>query len=235
MSNSFFTGTDAELYTGSTNFAALIIASPFTYGLTIPQAGIYDAQNTAWKSAYETAVNPQTRTRSNIAAKNAARVQIVTLASNYAKIIDGTPTVTDAQKIALGLNVRKTPAPIPAPTEAPAVDLVSVVNRTVTIHVHDSAVSNKRGKPAGATAAWVWTFVGANYPTDPAAWQFQGSATKARHEITFSDSVASGQPVWIRCAWINAKQETGPMSLPITTNIQGGGASVVVQEIKIAA
>ncbi|MCC6423213.1 MAG: hypothetical protein IT447_07005 [Phycisphaerales bacterium] len=99
----------------------------------------------------------------------------------------------------------------------------------------DSAVSNKRGKPAGATAAWVWTFVGTNYPTDPAAWQFQGSATKARHEITFSDSVASGQPVWIRCAWINAKQETGPMSLPITTNIQGGGASVVVQEIKIAA
>ncbi|MCC6423442.1 MAG: hypothetical protein IT447_08175, partial [Phycisphaerales bacterium] len=97
MSKSFFTGTDAELYAGSTNFSLIISGAPSTYGLTPPQATMYAAMNTMWTAAYETAINPQTRTRSNIAAKNAARVQIVTLASNYAKIIDGTPTVTDAQ------------------------------------------------------------------------------------------------------------------------------------------
>jgi hypothetical protein len=32
------------------------------------------------------------------------------MASNLAKIIDGTPTVSDEQKIELGLNVRKTPS-----------------------------------------------------------------------------------------------------------------------------
>ncbi|MCC6422594.1 MAG: hypothetical protein IT447_03880 [Phycisphaerales bacterium] len=80
----------------------------------------------------------------------------------------------------------------------------------------DSAISNKRGKPAGALAVW----------------QFQGSATKSRHEITFADSVPSGQPIWIRCAWINRKQEVGPMSLPVTTNIQGGVASAVVPAVE---
>jgi hypothetical protein len=37
------------------------------------------------------------------------------MASDLAKIIDGTPSVTDAQKIELGLNVRATPSPAPAP------------------------------------------------------------------------------------------------------------------------
>jgi hypothetical protein len=37
------------------------------------------------------------------------------MASNLAKIIDGTPTVTDQQKIDLGINVRATPSPAPPP------------------------------------------------------------------------------------------------------------------------
>ena len=41
MGKSFFTGTDAELYTGSQNFSNLIGESPVPYGLTTAQATIY--------------------------------------------------------------------------------------------------------------------------------------------------------------------------------------------------
>jgi hypothetical protein len=86
-----------------------------------------------------------------------------------------------------------------------------------------SGVPNKRGKPDGAVAAWVYSFVGTNYPADPSQWDFQGATTKSTHEIVFPDTVASGAQVWICAAWINAKQEPGPASVPITTNVQGGG------------
>jgi hypothetical protein len=132
MSRNFFNGTDAELYVGSTNFLAIVMVDPITYGMTVTQTGAYDALNIVWTGAYERATNPLTRTRANVAAKNAARAAIVAMSADLARIIDGTPTVTDAQKIELGLNVRKAPVPVPAPTEAPAVDLGSVVNRTVS-------------------------------------------------------------------------------------------------------
>jgi hypothetical protein len=107
---------------------------------------------------------------------------------------------------------------------APGTDVVSVVARTVTVHVHDTASSSKRGKPAGAVAAWVYTYVGSEYPSDLAAWEFQGATTRATHQITFADTLPAGQQVWIRAAWINAKQQAGPLSQPITTNLQGGGS-----------
>jgi hypothetical protein len=220
---------------GSTSFLNIVTAEPITYGMNPAQVSAYDALNIVWTGAYERATNPLTRTKANVAAKNAARAAIVAMSADLARIIDGTPTVTDAQKIELGLNVRKAPVPVPAPTEAPAVDLGSVVNRTVNVHIHDSAASSKRGKPAGAVAAWVYTYVGQNYPTDPAAWTFERSTTKAKFQITFPDTVAGGQSVWIRAAWINAKQEAGPLSVPVTTNLQGGGSAVQVQELKIAA
>lgn len=186
-------------------------------------------------AAYEASRDPQTRTQVQIAQKNAQRDVIRAKSSNLAKVVEGNPAVTDVQKLELGLSVRKTPAPVPAPTDRPAVDVVSVAGRIVTVHIHDSTTSIKRGKPAGATAALVYTFVGENYPSDLNAWRLMGSATKAKYEITFGDGIASGQQVWIRCAWINRKQQAGPLSVPITTNLPGGGSATQQQELKIAA
>lgn len=223
MDRSFFYGTDAEIASGSANFSTKISATPTAYGLTAAQATAYAAVNTAYQTAYTTAITPATRTKGAVAAKNDAKDALREMASDLAKIIDGTPTVTDQQKIDLGLAIRKTPSPNPAPTDRPGVDLISVVTRTVTVHIHDSASSSKRGKPDGAVAAWVYSYVGTSYPTDPTEWDFQGATTRSTHEIVFPDSVANGAQVWICAAWINAKQEAGPVSVPITTNVQGGG------------
>lgn len=223
MDRSFFYGTDAEIASGSANFTMYIVATPAAFGLVAAQATAYGALNLAYQEAYSAAITPASRTKAAVAAKNAAKKALRTMAADLAKIIDATPTVTDTQKIELGLAIRNTPSPVPVPTVRPGMDLVSVVTRTVTVHIHDSASSSKRGKPAGAVAAWVYSYVGTNYPSDPAEWDFQGATTRSTHEIVFPDTVAAGAQVWICAAWINGKQEAGPASVPITTNVQGGG------------
>jgi len=233
MDRSFFYGTDAEIATGSANFLTKITSTPTAYGLVAAQATAYAAVNTAYQTAYTTAITPATRTKGAVEAKNQAKVNLKAAASDLAKIIDGTPTVTNQQKIDLGLSIRFTPSPIPAPSVRPGMDIVSVANRTIKVHIHDSASSTKRGKPAGTSAAWVYSFVGENYPSDPTAWSFEGACTKAKFDIVFPSTMASGTQVWVCAAWINAKQQAGPTSVPITTNLQGGGMSA--STMKIAA
>jgi hypothetical protein len=86
MARSFYLGTDGELYTGSENFSTKISAAPTDYGLVAAQATAYAALNTAYAAAYLAAVDPETRTKGNVAAKNQAKVNLKAMASDLAKI-----------------------------------------------------------------------------------------------------------------------------------------------------
>src|SRR5204862_8282096 len=66
-------------------------------------------------AAYMAANDPTTRTKGAVAAKDDAAAALKLQAATIAKLIDGTPTVTNQQKLDLGLSVRKVPAPMPAP------------------------------------------------------------------------------------------------------------------------
>jgi hypothetical protein len=112
MGKSFFLGTYAEVYTGSAAFSTQITATPTAFGLVAAQATAYAALNDAYATAYLAAQDPSTRTKGQTAAKKTAKQNLIVMASNLAKIIQGTPTVTDQQKIDLGISVRATPTPI---------------------------------------------------------------------------------------------------------------------------
>lgn len=115
MGRSFFNGTDGQLYTGSKAFATKILATPTAYGLTEAQATAYAALDAVYAAAYVAAIDPETRTKAKVRAKNDAKVPLKIMASDLAKIIDGTATVTNEQKIDLGLSVRDTPSPMGDP------------------------------------------------------------------------------------------------------------------------
>lgn len=239
MASGFLPNTDDGLLSFASNFSARITATPVVYGLVAVQATAYAAAFADYQAKLQTAKNPITRTKPTITAKDTSRDALRTITRQFAKIVDATVTVTDAQRVELGLNVRKTPSSIPAPTDRPGVGLVSVAGRTVSIDIRDTAASTKRGKPYGALAAWVYSYVGTDYPTDPSEWDFQGATTRSSFDIEFPDDVENGTQVWICAAWINAKQEAGPISVPLTTNVQGGGMSRAqkknTQGVKLAA
>lgn len=229
---------DALLVPYSTNFNARIVASAATFSLTPAQASAYTPLHDAYVTAYEAMMSARadgTRSKSLTSARDAAKRNLLIYARQLYTFVQSNASVTQANKILLGIHLRVIPAPIPRPGVAPGMDVVSVANRTVAVHVHDSANTNKRGKPAGATAAWVYSFVGANYPSDPTLWNFEGATTRPRFDILFPSTVAGGQQVWVCAAWINAKQEAGPTSVPITTNLPGGGAIGGDGAMKIAA
>ena len=224
MAKPFYTGTDAELVAGSLNFATLIAANPLQYGLSVPQATAYGTLNTAYANSYNTANDPSTRTTVSVATKNQARVNLVANARLLASAIDLTPTVTVAMKLALGITVKAPPTPTPVPATAPSLDVISVVGRTVKIRVHDMSMP-KKTKPPGTVNATLFSFVGAVAPAGLSGWKFEGVTTRAIFDVNFSDTVPGGAQVWLTAYWSNARAETGPVSDPISTNLQGGGVS----------
>ena len=226
MPGNFYDGTDSQLYTGSAAFSTKITATPTAFGLVAGQATAYSGLNSAFSSAYLLAIDPVTRTKGAVSAKNVAKGNLKTMASNLAKIIDGTPAVTDAQKITLGLNVRATPTPIPPPSSAPAIDIVSAIGRTVTIRLHDSTDTTKRGKPALVNGACVYSFVGATPPAATTGWTFEGVTSRTVVPVQFPTTVAGGAQVWFTAFWFNERKQNGPASDPVASYLPGGSVSM---------
>lgn len=208
--------TDAGLLAWSTNFRTRISADPAVYGLTAEAASAYEATQAAYAAAYQLAVDPGTRTRPSIAAKDAAKAAVRLASRQLGRIVEGTASVTDAQKLALGLNVRRPPSPRPAPSTAPVLEVLTVIGRTVRLRLHGDE-PGRRGKPKDVANAMVFTWIGETPSSDRNDWRFEFATNKLLVDIEFADETPAGTRVWITAHWNNAKSEPGPMSQPIGT------------------
>jgi hypothetical protein len=200
---------------------------------------LYTELHDAYIAAYNVMMAARaqgTRSETQTMMRNSTRRALIAYARELYGMVQANNSVSDADKVLLGIHVRdNSKSKINAPTERPGVDVLSVVGRTVTVLIYDSASIGKRGKPRGAVSAWVYTHAGPDFPSDPSRWQFRGAFNRPKARIVFPDSVANGEQVWIRAAWVSRRGETGPVSEPITTNIQGGGTSAATKTIRAAA
>src|SRR4051812_7872538 len=112
MGKSFFNGRYTQLYTGSVAFSTAISATPLVFGLTALQAAFYQTLNDTYAEKYLAAANPDDRSPVKTTARNDAAIPPKAMAVRLASIINGTPTVTNEQKLTLGLSVRNTPTPV---------------------------------------------------------------------------------------------------------------------------
>jgi hypothetical protein len=116
MGRSFYsTPSYGQLQIASQTFTDLIVADAESYGLSSAQALSYQTLNDDYATKFQLAAAPETRTKVAIINRNNSADQLRKKAVELAKIIDATPTVTEGQRAALGLNVRKTPEPMGAP------------------------------------------------------------------------------------------------------------------------
>jgi hypothetical protein len=218
----FYFGKDADIVAGSANFAAKIATGFASYGISNSQSTAFGALNTTLQTKYTAAITPSTRTPVAIGEKNDAINAMRANAIMLAKICYGTSTVTDPMLVDLGLLPRTVPTPRPVPVDAPVVEYVSCNGWLVNIRLHGAPPDSRRGKPFGATAANIFTFVGNEPPTDPTAYFYQGTATRPITQVQFPTTVAKGATVWISACWVSARGERGPGSTPISCTIQGG-------------
>jgi hypothetical protein len=211
--NGFLPNRDAALLTWAQSASSFITATPTAYGLTTAIATALASAVSTYSTALE-AAQPGVRNRMAVLTKNNARAALKTNIRAWAKIVEGTATVTNAQKAQLGLNVRSLPSPIPPPATAPALDVVAVNGRTVNVRLHEAG-STRRGKPAGVSGAAVMSYVGATPPADMAGWKLEGLASRTTFQVSFALTLAPGATVWLAAYWFNERKQAGPVCTPI--------------------
>lgn len=224
MPRDFLPSKDAELLAWSANFASLTTATPTAFGLVAAQATAYAALHTAFAGALETATEPTTRTRAAVAVKNDARSPLKAMARELARVINAFPSITNAQRINLGLNPRAGElTPINPPTEQPVVEVAAAIGRTFKVRLR-SIDSSRRGKPEGVDGATLFSFVGEEPPSDISQWKFEGSTSRTTFDLELAPTVPAGSQVWLTAFWFNPRSQSGPAATPVSAYVAGGVA-----------
>ncbi len=220
--SSYMPAKQAEQVQWAATFMSVVGGQAAQYGVSAALMTEFDALNNTLQSAWSAAVEPSTRTKGTVAAKDAALREMKRAAKNLVSIIQGTPGVTEQMKVDAGLTVRKThPSPKPAPTEQPLIQVKKVSGRNVTIELRQDA--QRRAKPAAVTNALLFTYAGETAPMDTNLGSFVTTTTSRTVTIPFPPS-ATGDRVWVTAMWANAKAETGPAAdPPVFVDLPAGG------------
>lgn len=197
----------------SRNFAARVTASPQRYGLTESDAVVLMQVQGEYATALRLALEPATRTRPIIIAKDDARAAMLKVARQLANQARAALTDPEA-KLTLGLgrgkgrSARRTK--IGVPNSAPTVWIREVVTSCVSIRLHDPTAPTRRGKGPGMMGANVFSFVGDAPPPALAQWRFHAMTSRTDVKLEFGCSYPPGTIVWICAQWMNAKGQAGP-------------------------
>lgn len=216
---SFLPTRDADLLTFAQSASGFITATPTAYGLTAAIATAFASAVSAYQTALD-AVQPGVRNKMAVATKNSAKSALKNNIRAWAKLVDGTATVTNAQRLQLGLNVRAMPSPIPAPSTPPNVDVVSVIGRTVTIKIHDGV---RRGRPRNTIGATIMSYNGATPPVALSDWHLEGQTGRAVESVVFPSTLAPGATVYLLAFWVGTRKEAGPACDPVSVTFGAAG------------
>jgi hypothetical protein len=221
MPTTYIPAKDADFNNWFSNFKTLIAASPTTYGLVAGDATAITAQWTAWSAAYTAATDPSTRTTPTVAAKTAARAAAEAVIRPYAVSISQNAGVTDEDKAAVGVTIRKTvPTPVPPPTTTPALVLVAGGHLFHQLRYYDTSTPTTKAKPAGAIGIEIWRSVGTVAATDPSQATYIGTWTKSPNVSSFAPGdvgkVATYWARWSTRGGAGGQSQTGPWSPSLT-------------------
>lgn len=218
----FLPRSDSALLAWSINFDQKINAAPAEYGISAAQAQAFHDVQQAYAAALDVSNAPLTRSRPNIIAKDATRDLMKQEIRRLKGFVDGFSTLADAQRVELGLKLKRTgkAAVIPPPKAAPGMNIIARNGWTVRVRLFDSQVA-RVGKPPGVLGAILFSFVGKSPPENTANWLHCGQTTKVIFDFNFNSSVPPATTVWLVAHWTSPTGKLGPAKI-ISTLIAGG-------------
>jgi hypothetical protein len=217
MSISYIPPREADFVAWITNFDALILATPVAYGLSAADATALDDMTQTYLTAYTLATAGGTRGPANIAAKDAARANVTARARQLATTIQSNPTISDEQKTALGITVRKTnKTPVPTPTSSPLLAFVAATPLQATLRYADQSTPASRAMPFGAIALQLTVTVAAGSSQ-------QVNVTKNPVAVNFSSGDTGKLATYIG-KWVTRTGKVGPSSNVLTQTVIGSGS-----------
>jgi hypothetical protein len=206
---------DQDLEAWSIAFSALITATPTAFGLVAADATAFATLKSDYSTRLATAVNPVTRTKGTVAAKNTSKLALTAKARSLIKLITAYPPLTPQQRADLGLNPKDAgPTPIPPPSTKPMLS----VDPDGTLRIVDETMTDRRAKPPGVRGAVVFAKVDGPPPVTTDDAKFSALATKTRVPLALP-SGSDGKKLYVLAAWYNERGELGPVSDVASTTI----------------
>jgi hypothetical protein len=208
---------DADFLAFAQNFAGQVSADPAALGLSGSDVGALAVLCDAFVSAFAASRDPMMRTRGRIAAKDSARALLAAEMRALARRIGANLSVSDAQRIELGLTPRSAvPVYSGPPRTRPLLSVRPLRGNRARVRLSDAQSPTHRGKPPGAVGAVLLIRIGAGEGSAEGAFAYAGLATKAIHTIQLPRQAVS-QEVWITARWFNLRGEEGPQAAAART------------------
>ena len=203
---------DSEFRSWADSFISQCDANKAAWGIPADAVTASRALCTAYATALDIALAPNTRGKAAVTAKNEAKKALRRdLTVFIAKYVDNNEAITPSIRDMLGLPAKDTTrSPIPAPTSYPEFFVKVKDIRTVEVHFKIMG-SSHRGKPYGYNGAVIYYDVLDTPPADPSELRHSLLATKTPYPLTFTEA-ERGKRVYIALVWQNEKGQRGPFS-----------------------
>lgn len=187
------------------NFAAL--------GLSAADNTALQDANTAWGYSWPAFNNAKAAFEAATRDKDAKRAEVEAVMRRLAQKVQNNPAVTDAQKAAMGITIRKTTkTPVPPPTTVPTLARIDTSTRAILrLFFVDSTTPDTKAKPAGAQGVEIREQIGGTAPTDPNTMAFLAIETRAPYRADF-EATDVGKTAYFALRWVNTKGQPGPWS-----------------------
>lgn len=214
--------TDALLDEWLRNFVDLVVADPYLYAVTPSEAAQLQAQYNDWHAAWTLAIDPGTRTKPTVAAKDAIRAQTVAMFRAIAQRIKRNAGVDTDDIVELGIHLddlSKTPRF--APTTQPILSFIAATPYEWTLRIADSAQPNQRGQPFGSVGALLVAKISTTESDDPDDAVYRGIVTRNPCAVSWEPGdVGKVGTLW--AAWLGVRGDKGPWSTSLSMHIMGG-------------
>ncbi|MDR0644181.1 MAG: hypothetical protein LBG05_04595 [Treponema sp.] len=206
------TTKDSELRTWADSFITQCDTNKAAWDIPADAVTASRALCTAYTTALDIALAPDTRSKAATTAKNEAKQALRRALSVFiAKYIDNNDAITPPIRDNLGLPVKDTTrTPIPVPTTYPEFFVKVKDIRALEVHFKDMGSANK-AKPYGYNGAVIYYGVLDAPPAEPSGLSHSLLATKTPYTLTFTEA-ERGKRVYIALVWQNEKGEKGPFS-----------------------
>lgn len=223
-STNYIPPRDGDFNTWIVNFSGYIVTNYASLGLSSADSAALGEMQLAWSTAYAAALNGSTRGPMTVNVKDAARANVQTRARQIATIIQANPGITDAQKTALGITLRKQlPTPVPAPTSSPLLTFIAATPLQHTMRWADQTTPAARSMPFGVIAleldVWIYKPVTPPPPPGPPSPPtLVLTMTRQPGAINFTSDVV-GYTAYYLANWRTRRGLLGPVSNAISQTI----------------
>jgi len=215
MAAGYIPTADGSFDSWQANFQAYLDAHYGALGLASDVATRVKIARVDWEKAF----GEHTAARQAAAAarqtKDGRKRDYDRLIREVVRRVQTHPTVTDAQRAALGITVRDAqPTPTGPPTTRPIVKVDFSKRLRHTLRYADESTPTRRARPSGVIGAEIWIKVAAPGdppPTGPAELTFLQLSTRTPATIELPGE-AGGKTAHYMVRWLSTRSEPGPWS-----------------------